>query len=226
MTPGLELRLGLYSGNTLSESENPHSRPVIRGRDGVLSLYEAAYRLNREENAPGLPGTYKLGGVFHSRFRGPLNEHPGVVNASEYAVYVVADQSVWRAPRSEVGRDKTQARPGVGLFFRAGYVPEDVGFVSRYFDGGINFNGLIPGRGGDLFGLGVTHSGVSRDARRASVRAGGPPLRSETLVETTYSAKLTPWLTLQPDFQYVFDPGATPGARNATVLGLRTSLSF
>ncbi|PWT82025.1 MAG: hypothetical protein C5B58_08940, partial [Acidobacteria bacterium] len=39
-------------------------------------------------------------------------------------------------------------------------------------------------------------------------------------------AKLTSWLTLQPDFQYIFNPGGTFAARNATVIGLRSTLTF
>ena len=34
------------------------------------------------------------------------------------------------------------------------------------------------------------------------------PVRSgETFVEATYQYQLTPWCQIQPDFQYVFNPG-------------------
>ena len=61
------------------------------------------------------------------------------------------------------------------------------------------------------------------------------PIRSgETFVELTYVYQVTPWLNLQPDFQYVFNPGggiANPNAPtqkvgNEAVLGLRTTILF
>jgi porin len=54
------------------------------------------------------------------------------------------------------------------------------------------------------------------------------------VLEATYLFQLTPWLQVQPDFQYVFNPGGglpslgAPGKRvgDAAVLGLRTTVTF
>ena len=61
-----------------------------------------------------------------------------------------------------------------------------------------------------------------------------PTRGSETFVEVTYQYQVTPWWQLQPDFQYVFNPGggiANPNAPtqrvgNELVLGLRTNILF
>jgi porin len=61
------------------------------------------------------------------------------------------------------------------------------------------------------------------------------PVRSgETVIEVTYQYQLTPAVILQPDFQYVFNPGAglaNPNApnqqiKNEAVIGVRTTLTF
>jgi hypothetical protein len=61
------------------------------------------------------------------------------------------------------------------------------------------------------------------------------PIRSsETFVELTYQYQVAPWCQLQPDFQYVFNPGAgvlnpnAPGQRvkNEAVLGIRAIIQF
>lgn len=226
LTPAIELRTAVYAGTTLSESDNPHSRPVIRGRDGVISFYEAAYRRNQEEKAAGLPGTFKLGAVFHSRFRGALNANPASANRPLTALYLAADQAVWRGASSAPG-GKEEAQPTLAVFARFGYVPGSAAFISHFAEGGLNFKGPFPGREQDVFGLGVVHYGVGDRAGRGIQRVdGGARLRSETLVEATYAAKLTPWLTLQPDFQYLLNPGGTSAARDAVVLGLRSTLTF
>jgi porin len=49
----------------------------------------------------------------------------------------------------------------------------------------------------------------------------------EALLEICYTAQLKPGWTLQPDFQYFWQPGGNvPGADDAVVLGARTSISF
>ena len=218
-----DLRFGIYSGSTLSESQNNRSLPHIASRDGVLTVSEAVYLLNHRKDAHGLPGSFKFGVLFHSRYDGELNQDPRSVDRSEYGFYLTGDQTVWR---KAVGSDNKSMGPAFGVFTRVGYVPEDVGFISRYVEGGFNFNGLLPGRVDDIFGVGVTHSGISDTASRLSVRAGGPRFDAETVIETTYSVSVKPWLKVQPDFQYIVDPGARQGAHDAVVLGVRTNLTF
>jgi porin len=219
--PQLDLKIGLYSGSTLSEKTNNSGLPNIRGRDGIMTFWEADYKVNREADTTGLPSTYKLGFMFHSRYEGSLNSNLGSVDRSGYGFYMAVDQAIWQ----KTVADKQAKAPSLGLFCRVGFMPPELGFVSRYVDAGFNYNGLFEGRNEDIFGVGITHSGISREANRMNGQ-GGSHYTSETLIEVTYAAKLFPWLTLQPDFQYIVNPGATFSARNATVIGLRSTLTF
>lgn len=49
----------------------------------------------------------------------------------------------------------------------------------------------------------------------------GLPLRHEIVLESMLDLPIGKWLNLQPDMQYIIDPGGTAAARNATVVGLR-----
>ena len=57
---------------------------------------------------------------------------------------------------------------------------------------------------------------------------------NESFIEVTYQYQIAPWWQAQPDFQYVFNPGAgipnplnPPIAiHNEAVLGIRTTLTF
>ena len=150
-----------------------------------------------------------------------MNVNLGSSNRPAYGLYLTIDQAIWKKRTT----DKNVRSPGLGAFCRLGYMPDDFAFVSRYIDAGFNYNGLIPGRNDDVFGIGVTHSGLSHAASRRSVLTGGPRFSFETLIEATYTAKIFPWLTLQPDFQYIINPGGE-SAPNATVIGIRTTLTF
>jgi porin len=75
-------------------------------------------------------------------------------------------------------------------------------------------------------GVAVGVAEFGRPFRRSSALDGDPVGRREVIIEATYRAPLTSWLTLQPDIQYVIDPGGRPETANALILGLRTEVGF
>ena len=96
-------------------------------------------------------------------------------------------------------------------------------------------------RDDDTFGIGMGFAKVSGSRRRARpgdrriLPAASVPVRgSETYLEVTYQYQVTPWWQIQPDMQYVFNPGRRhrqpqrPGQRvgNELVLGVRTNILF
>lgn len=139
------------------------------------------------------------------------------------------DQTVWQ-----------DASRSLSLFLRGGFSPPDRNLVSYYVDGGFGLKGPIAGRKDDVLLFGVAHSGISGDAvaldRDTLAFAGAPyPIRNaETVIELTYVARIAPWWTLQPDFQYIVHPrGHAANPRNQTrpipdafLVGLRTSIAF
>ena len=61
------------------------------------------------------------------------------------------------------------------------------------------------------------------------------PVRSaETFLEATYQVQVAPWWQIQPDLQYIFNPGAgianpndlAQKIKNELVIGLRTNVTF
>ncbi len=86
---------------------------------------------------------------------------------------------------------------------------------------------MIPGRNNDFTGLAVAHArngdsfmSYSKDSEGIDVE------RAETAIELTYRTSLYPWLTIQPDIQYVINPGMDPGIDNALIAGIRLEVSF
>ena len=62
--------------------------------------------------------------------------------------------------------------------------------------------------------------------RRAQAALGATVERHETAIELTYRVQFLPWLALQPDVQYIINPGTDPALKNALVIGLRFELSW
>jgi porin len=233
--PGVRLRVtpddawsmqgGVFDGDVgdLHTTNRDGLRFNLNGSDGALAIGEVAYTVNPPpgaaaagQGAPERPlsGTYKVGGFYDSSHF-PLDATGGR-HDGDYGLYFITDQELWHAPGA----------PDQGLrgFARISWVPADRNKAEFYCDGGFNYQGLIPGRTADLLGLAVSYTKMSDDL----LYAQGNPNRNhyETIVELTYQAVMTGWLNVQPDVQYIFNPGAVGAQPNALVLGLRFNMTF
>lgn len=94
-------------------------------------------------------------------------------------------------------------------------------------------------RDDDTFGVAMGYAHVSSratafDQDTQALSTSYTAVRSsETFVEVTYQYQVAPWWLVQPDFQYVFNPGAgtadpNTGERikNEAVMGVRTIITF
>jgi porin len=215
---------GIYDGNGESQVQNNHGVNFrISSTDGALIFSEVGFLLGQSPGDRGLEGTYKLGSFVHtanfdtwdSQARAALGTGSLKSAGVDYGVYGVVDQELIHSG----GRS-------VGMFVRGGGAPGDVNFVNWYIDGGFNFKGFLPGRNRDVAGIAVAHSAISKDFSRAQVLQGSSGFSSETVLETTYNYSISPWWTVQPDFQYIWTPSAENGSQDAAVFGVRTVISF
>ncbi|HEX4140346.1 MAG TPA: carbohydrate porin, partial [Candidatus Methylacidiphilales bacterium] len=134
---------------------------------------------------------------------------------ANYGIYGVMDQQIY-----EHGPE------GISMFVRAGGAPSNTNFVDYYVDGGFNFTGFIPGRDLDVAGIAIARSHVSDDFSAAQEAQELPGSTAETVLEATYKYQVSPWWSVQPDFQYIITPSGVEGSHNATVLGLRMNVAF
>ena len=218
---------GIYGGDSGgTQDENNHGTNFnLRTRDGAVIFSEVAYYLNQSPNDRGLTGTYKLGAFVHtgsqafqtfdSQARVALGTGNPEDRGTDYGIYGVVDQDLLKSGGHTVSS-----------FLRIGGAPTDVNFVSFYIDGGVNFTGFLPGRRRDTAGVAVAHSSISDEYSDSSRAQGGKGFSSETVVEATYRVVLAPWWSVQPDLQYLFNPGGADGSHDALVLGMRTAVTF
>jgi carbohydrate-selective porin OprB len=83
-------------------------------------------------------------------------------------------------------------------------------------------NGWIPSRAEGQFGIGFTQAHNSDKYMTTSPTSD----RNEYGFELYYRDTVANGIVLQPDFQYIINPGSTAGVDNATILGLRTDISL
>lgn len=231
--------LGDHSVNAIANSDYNHygTHWALRGSEGALWIAEAGYRFNQPkeeetEKEPaegkgsqkavvaerGLAGSYKVGVVFHTDSFTNYRTSGSVPN--NFAIYGVVDQELWREP----GTDDQ----GLGFFARAVFVPPGRNAIEYDCEAGLVYKGLIPGRDNDIIGIAYAHNSIS-DEYNNYLKAGAPPspgLDYEGVIELTYSAQITPWLSVQPNVQHILHPGGSNVLSDEWVLGFRSYLAF
>jgi porin len=254
----VNLLAGVFNGSpaplnsTNPQISNPSgvSFPLNTGALAIAELqfsYAAPDPSAKPKPGDPLPGTYKIGVWYDSEAFNDLQfDNAGVPLASpagngtplthrgNYAVYGVVDQMVWR--------DAADAGHNINLFVRPMFTTlQDRNLISFSVDAGLTLLDPFPGRAKDAFALGIGIEQISNGASGFDSQMNFyqpcvyTPVRSvETFLEATYQYQATAWLQIQPDVQYVFNPGAgvanpsdpTQKIKNELVIGLRTNITF
>lgn len=225
-----------FQGDVFAQDVNRHGfRYRLNAVTGYTFLAEGQARWNHADTSAGLPGELKFGGWVQSgRYADVLSESTASGN---YGFYAVLDQMLFReqasaAPAPEGKSVKNFKEPpeqsdqGLGFFSRVGFAPTDRNFVSFYFDTGLTYKGFIPGRDDDSLGVAFGFAGVSSGGRVSIADEDLSPTSAEMVLEVTYQVQVTSFLTVQPDLQWIVNPGATSSISDALVIGARASVCF
>lgn len=226
----------VFQGNVFAQDVNRYGfRWRLDAETGYTFLNEAQFRWNHRDEETGLPGQFKAGAWFQTGASADVLAARTDSGNSGY--YVILDQMLFREPGEPecCGKDGkdfkapaciAKSDQGLGWFGRVSFAPADRNFISFYFDSGLNYKGLIPTRDNDTAGIGFGYAGLSNGARNSLESGGSNPTGAEMVVEFTYQAQITRWLVVQPDLQYIINPGGTSDLNNAFAVGARASLTF
>jgi porin len=185
-----------------------------------------------------LPGHYKLGAGYdtssgYKDFANALAADgvPGYTNhfrRGSTQAWALADQMVWRHGKGDTN----------GVILLGGVVannPNNTAYADEYF-GGVVDGGFWRARPQDTIALLYTFVTVSShlgdvEAVEASLDLpnsnGATGVQThEQVFEANYKFHISRGLSVQPDFQYVFQPNAQANIKDAAVFGMRASAEF
>jgi porin len=192
----------------------------FRVHDPALWMFEGGYKYD----LGGLPGGVKLGG-WHQEGDFALLLDDTQLHDGTYGLYAILDQMIYK-----LGEGK-----GVSFFGRVIGAPQDRSFVDMYWEAGLTFTGLIASRPDDVLGIGYAHTGLSDDAGTAQVANNETVILDyEGLLEVSYTAQIVPGFSIQPDFQYFWNPGGnvadaddpSKAVEDAAVFGVRSTINY
>ena len=198
----------------------------IRPGDGVLIMMEAGWTpvFGKETSsdgkttspAPGLAGVYSFG-AYYANYT--FSRFSGGTEYNAFGFYAVAQQMVWRSP--------SNPNQNISLWGGITYSPQlEISQMPVMGFGGIIWQGCIPTRDKDSALLSFYTGGFSPSYARAQARDGNGYATNETVLEASYLIQLTEALQLQPDLQWVIQPGGTGNIPNALVLGFQVGVIF
>ncbi|HEX2968631.1 MAG TPA: carbohydrate porin [Bacteroidales bacterium] len=199
------LKLALFDGLPTSFTDNPHNlRWEIKKKEGIFAITE----FESSGDIRGLEGTCRGGIYYHSQLPETGNDLsvPGRFSYN-YGIYIIADQTIL---------ENSDGEGVLGIFGQLAVSPAKINLHHIYFGTGMSLTGVIPRRQKDVAGIAFNRTWMS-----------DPQTGNESVVEMSYRAEISNFLFLQPDFQYVMNPGgAGHNLRNAFTGLIRAGLIF
>ena len=207
----LSLSAGAFSSDpTIKQLTATGTEFGINTSAGYFVIGEVGYLVNAENGSPGMPGRYRVGAYYDSNEYASLR-NTGRTQTGNHGVYVMGEQMVFRegGPGSATG---------LSLFGAPIYAPKaSINPMPWFASAGASYRGLAPGRDRDTAAFGLYYGGFSRDLAGHTY---------ELVLEWTYAIAVGRRLTVQPDLQYVINPGGVSSIGNAVVLGVQLAVEF
>lgn len=200
-------KIGVYDGDSF-DSPTGDDHPNRHGTSFELSSRQGAFLISELVLTPaGSAQRYLMGVWAHSADFADLRG--GQDHEGNYGAYGALERTLAGTP-GEAGNLEAHVRGGLA--------PDDRNPVAWAADAGLAYTGLLPFRPADTTALGFAHARISS--------APAPGHTYEQVWELSYTCGLGDHVTLQPDLQYIRQPGGDASRDDALVGTLRLSLSY
>jgi porin len=207
-TPVVQLAAGVFNTNPYS-ANNGNVFALQQGNKGVLVTAQASYLRNQGPKDKGKTGQYTAGFFADDNSFTTLPYGAAQSNGNA-GVFVLGQQMVYRPG----GPGTSQ---GLTVWGAWAYCSKQLVSSMPVFGGaGFSYEGLIKKRKNDTVNAGWIYGKTSRYIPSAS---------AAKLFEANYQWMAKRYLTLVPDFQYIWNTSGTNGSA-AAVLGLQATLTF
>lgn len=176
---------------------------------GFLSITEVQYRWI---NSGNIKGEYKAG-WFYKQCNEDGHGNDGICISNEnYGAYLVADQVLFTTANNE---------KNINVFLQFNVNSPKYSYASEYLGSGVTLNGFLSEKHTDVIGLALASVRLNELSYEKDHFIPGS---YETAIELTFEQSFFNMITIQPDVQYIINPGAT--LSNALVCILRLKLEL
>jgi len=205
-------QMAVYDGDPLSLDEDPYCTNFkVNSDEGLFSIAELHLNLSgdKQENSH-----YKLGAYYHTGHYLNVGDSISTIKGN-YGCFLIADQHLMHLGH--------KSKTTIGAFGQVGVAPSNRNMIDLYWAFGFNINSPFARRSGDVFGIAIANALISHHLTNVNL---SPYKASESAIECMYKAKINQHFTVQPEFQYIINPGAQHGRGNAFIGLIRSYISF
>jgi len=204
----LNYKIGVYDGDPGNPENNRYNlQPNISLTEGLLFISELEFcRL-----VNNLPENIKFGAYYHTNDFVDYSDTT-ITKQGNYGGYVVSDMVLW----SGFNHSHTY----LGAFFQGGIAPSNINQVNYYIGAGFHLNGMLPNRFNDALGIACAYANMGTPYRKLdnNIDIG------ELAIEFTYKIHVFEHYSIQPNLQYIINPGANKELSNALVASIRFNI--
>jgi porin len=222
LTDNYYLQAAVFDGVPGDPDDNKGTHIKFSSGDGLLYAAEFGYAQGGEDDMMTPYGKWALGVWRYSESFDDLVDTDGggdpVKRKNNQGIYLLGEYTAYR--------EKLDPQQGLAIFARYGIANDDINQIDSYLGLGLAYTGLFPGRDEDQLGLGIAVASNGDKYKQIQQDNGSPVEGSETTIELSYRAQVLPWLAIQPDIQWIKNPGMDPALKDATVVGVRTEIVF
>ncbi|MCA0895112.1 carbohydrate porin [Microbulbifer agarilyticus] len=145
-------------------------------------------------------------GAAYRKKNQPLLENPGQTRSSDWTLWGNFNQWLYKDPDNPTR--------SIGLFARVGHTDGKINNIKNHYSLGVTFEGIARTRQYDVFGIAGWYNKFSKDSFIAQKG-------NSSGIELFYNFRVTPWLQITPDLQYLIGPALDPDVNETFVVGTR-----
>ena len=231
------IQTALFNG-TAGDPADPYGTKIIFPQhDGILSATELQYYINTSgdnDEEEYRESRNRLGRFGESDYKGKFAfgywiysaKFPEIESINSANKLIAGNMGFYFIGEYKISGQGGVTDKGLTVFSRIGFANSKINRFVSYTGIGAVYTGLIPGMDDDQLGIALAgaHNGEQYIAMMKN--ANQPSAESEWNIELSYLCNLAPWLSLQPDMQYVINPDTNPLIKNAFVADIRAAIVF
>ena len=202
------IKAGVYNSNP-SVAGDDNNGFDFSFRKGVILISEIGYLHNQRTSSDGLPGRYSFGAFYDTREFKELADD-SKKETGNYSLYWILEQMIYR----ETTLDDQGLTPWTAITISP---DEGINTFPFFISGGLVYKGVFPNRNDDKAAFGFAYGAISEDIEDKNY---------EMMFELTYILQATPWIKIQPDIQWIVNPGGSSDIPNALVLGMQLAIDI
>jgi porin len=208
VTPAVQVAAGVFNTNTNS-ANNGNVFVLQQGNKGALVTAQVSYLFNQSANDKGMPGQYTAG-FFEDNNAFATLPLRNLSSTGNSGVFILGQQMVYRPE----GADTTE---GLTVWAAGTYSAKQLVSSMPLFGGaGFSYQGLIKQRKSDISSVAWIYGKTSNFI---------PAATAAKMLEANYQWQPARYITVIPDFQYIWRPTGTSGPGSA-VFGVQVNLTF